>query len=89
MADAELHIVIKQAGDPEKLGALLKAAIDLKTQERPVRTVIPTGYKCIECYRDDGGHDPMCSMKFADLAREKKNGAEVPAEHQANHPTTT
>lgn len=65
MADAELHIIIKQAGDPEKLGALLNAALELK--ERPVRTVIPTGYKCIECYRDDGGHDPMCSMRLADL----------------------
>lgn len=59
--EAALHITINRAGDPEKLGALLKAAMD--AQERPERIVVPVGYKCVECYRDDGGHESGCQVE--------------------------
>lgn len=58
--EAALHITINKAGDPEKLGALLKAAMDV--QESPIKFVVPTGYRCVECYADDGGHEGGCSI---------------------------
>lgn len=69
MADAELHIIIRQAGDPEKLGALLNAAIAMQEEAKPVKARVPTGYRCIECYAADGGHESSCSMAHAELAK--------------------
>lgn len=63
MADAELHIVIKNAGDPESLGALVNAAVAARKKE--VQIVVPVGYRCDECYRNDGNHDTGCSMNMA------------------------
>lgn len=61
MAEATLQINIARAGDPEKLGALLKAA--LAAQETPPpREVVPMGYRCQECWAADGGHERSCSI---------------------------
>lgn len=55
-----LHITINKAGDPEKLGELLKAA--MAAQEKKVMKIVPKGYHCVECYSDDGGHTSRCSI---------------------------
>jgi hypothetical protein len=88
MADAELHIIVKNAGDPEKLGALLNAAIEMKTGSAPVRVVIPTGYRCVECYRDDGRHETTCSCWTMEQVRESVGNGQAQAEHNPNDPTT-
>lgn len=59
MAETALHIIVEKAGDPEKLGALVKAAIE--TQETLTKTVVPNGYRCVECYANNGSHEPNCS----------------------------
>lgn len=89
MADAELHIIVKKAGDPEYLGALLNAAISMKEQERPTKTVVPVGYHCTECYFDDGGHALTCSMNsFGRPVQEgSTNGGPTP--DSAAAPATT
>jgi hypothetical protein len=63
MAEATLQITITKAGDPEKLGALFKAALDAQDFPEPAeRLVVPDGYRCVECYADDGGHESGCSV---------------------------
>lgn len=68
--EAALHITINRAGDPEKLGALLKAAMDV--QETPTKYRVPDGYRCVECYADDGGHEGGCSIGMHAAAQKKE-----------------
>ena len=58
--NTQLNITVLKAGDPEKLGALLRAAVEL--QDKVVEQTVPRGYRCVECYCDDGGHEQTCSM---------------------------
>jgi hypothetical protein len=60
MADAELHIIVKDAGDVKQLAALLDAAMALKGAE--TRVVVPDGYRCVECFSNDGGHSSECRL---------------------------
>ena len=69
MSDAELHIHIPGPFAVEKLDKLLNEAIALK-DDGQIRAIVPTGYKCVECYSDDGGHSVTCSVY-----RSQKRGA--------------
>lgn len=62
MADTELHIIIKEAGDVGQLNDLLNAAMAMNTKPVQERVVVPNGYRCVECYSDDGKHTPTCSL---------------------------
>jgi hypothetical protein len=61
MADAELHIHINHPVDMTKLNELLQAAINAK-DDGEAKIVVPTGYRCASCFRDDGGHDVSCPV---------------------------
>jgi hypothetical protein len=63
----ELHIIIQDAPDVEELGRLLKQVVGMDRQDKPKpETVVPKGYKCVECYHDDGGHAGGCSIGIGD-----------------------
>ena len=66
MADTELHIHIPGPFDVGKLDSLMNAAMSLLDHE--VKQVVPIGYKCIECYADDGSHETTCSIYRAHKA---------------------
>lgn len=71
MADVALHITINKAGDPEKLAALVNAAIAVN--EPRTEKIVPEGYRCVECYRDDGGHDKTCSVGVFSQTKEPED----------------
>lgn len=64
MADAELHIHCHNPIDTDKLSGLLNAAVEAKGSTE-VKVVVPEGYRCVECYDDDGGHSETCSIYMA------------------------
>lgn len=68
MAELELHINVSGAGKPEAVSKLVQDAMDLR--EPQIRTVIPAGYRCVECYQDDGGHGATCSLRLSPPAEE-------------------
>lgn len=61
MAEVELHINISGAGKPDQVSKIVQAAMDMREPE--TRTVVPAGYRCAECWRDDGQHEPTCEFK--------------------------
>lgn len=63
MADVELHINVSGAGKPEEVAKLVQTAMDMRAT--PTRTIIPTGYRCVECYKDDGSHETTCDFYTA------------------------
>ena len=63
MSDVELHINVSGAGKPEQIAKLVQDAMALREPE--IQTVIPPGYRCSECWCNDGGHEPSCDFKIA------------------------
>lgn len=65
MPELELHINVSGAGKPEAVATLLRDAMAMSEPE--IRTVIPPGYRCIECYKDDGTHETTCQFSAAGM----------------------
>jgi hypothetical protein len=73
MADAELHIHINNPVDMQQLSDLLNTAIAAKDDGQE-KLVVPTGYRCVECYSDDGGHKSTCSIYRVQKRQAERNG---------------
>lgn len=60
MADASIHIHIDNPVPMSEIDKLITAAIEAKGTM--IERVIPTGYRCAICFRQDGGHDATCTV---------------------------
>jgi hypothetical protein len=65
MADAQIHIHINNPVDLGQIDKLLTAAVEAKQVE--MQTKVPTGYRCAECFRGDGGHEATCNMRMQEM----------------------
>jgi hypothetical protein len=63
MADAELHIHINHPIKIEDLNKLIDAAMAANAPSAPEpQKVVPAGYRCEECWQNDGEHSIKCSI---------------------------
>jgi hypothetical protein len=68
MADASIHIHIDTPVSMDQVDKLLTAAIEAKGTL--IDKVVPPGYRCVACYRDDGGHESGCQVAIQALSKE-------------------
>jgi hypothetical protein len=56
-----LQINVSGLDKPEQIATLVRDAMAMSAPE--TRTIVPAGYRCIECYQDDGTHTPSCQFR--------------------------